>query len=566
MDSQGLAQRSVPAPAPPSQAVWSSRADPLFLTGLAVFAIAAVWAAAPHFIDYDSVQFALALGQHDVRLHHPQPPGYVFDVWLARAVAVLTGDARRALHLVALGLTLAASGALYALTRGAFGRGTARWSAALFLTSPVVLFHALVTKIYPADACAAAVVALLVWWARRDRRLGSLLLAAAVVGLSGGFRPTAMVFALPLLGVLLIERGRREAAWGAVAAAAGAAAWFLPQLAPAGGLASYFELNRDLQAHIAAKSPWRAGGDVLVQHLHRAATVFVFGMGPARLAVLGWSVLRGRSHTPTPAPGLGRGAVAAWIAAPLLFVLSYHFPKSGYALALWPALALGLARLVRHPRALAAAMGFDVAVFFLVPTMQVCCRAPWELEEARRHPPATLVQWDWVPGAWQNVDTWSPRARRIGQHVLGKVDFYFDRSRDFDFGGVITALRVAGLPRPDAWLVGHHATRAACFELPDQPILHADVNRPQPFVLYQQRRGVPVSDTLRVPDSIRWLWLEGDPAMLAFETPAPRVVDLDVPLAHRFTLYEIGPDPLRCVYTPHSVAGSPPARMRFVRG
>ena len=162
-------------------------------------------------------------------------------------------------------------------------------------------------------------------------------------------------------------------------------------------------------------------------------------------------------------------------------------------------------------------MGIDVAIFFLVPTMQICCRAPWELEEARRHPPATLVQWNWVPKVWQSVDLWPPRARRLGQLVLGKVDFHFDRSRDFDFGGAIAALRAAGLPRPDALLVGHHATRAACFELPEQRILHADVNRPQPFVSYLERHGVPVTDTLRVPDAIRWLWLEGDPAVLGFE-------------------------------------------------
>jgi hypothetical protein len=77
---------------------------------------------------------------------------------------------------------------------------------------------------------------------------------------------------------------------------------------------------------------------------------------------------------------------------------------------------------------------------------------------------------------------------------------------------------------------------------------------------------VPVSDTLLVPEDIRWLWLEGDPAMLDFETAPPRTVDLDVPLARRFTLYDLGADPLRCVYTPHSVAGRPPARLWIVRG
>jgi len=530
---------------------------------LAIFAIVSVLASAPSFVDYDSIQFALALEQHDVRLHHPQPPGYVFDVWLARAATAITGEVRGGLHAVAIVFTLVASWSLYALARRAYGRGTARWAAALFLSSPVVIFHALATKIYPADAFAAAFAALLVWRACHGGGLAALVLAAGVVGLLGGLRPTGMVFALPLLVIALVERRRRDVAWAMAAFGAGIVAWFIPQLGPAGGLASYVELNRDLQAHIAAKSPWRQGAGVFQQHVHRVVTVLVFGMGPARLAVLGWSLLRrGGGRTGT---GFGRGAVAAWILPPLLFITTYHFPKSGYALALWPALCLGLSRLVSHRRALVSALVFDVAVFFLLPTMHICCRAWWELREAREHPPATLVQWNWVPPAWLRIDTWSPRAQRAGQLAFGKVDFYFDRSRDYDFGGAIAALRAAGLPRPDALLVGQHATRAACFDLPQQRSLHADINRPQPFVLYKERRGTPVRDTLQVPDSVRWLWLEGDPSVFEFTGAPPRVEPLDVPLARRFTLYDLGSEPVRCRYAPHPVAGRPPAQLCLVR-
>ncbi len=561
MDSIAPAPR--PAPAPRTRAVQSPRVDPLLVAMLAIFAIVSWLASAPHFVDYDSVQFALALEQHDVRLHHPQPPGYIFDVCLARALTAITGDARRGLHVVALLFTLAASGALYGLARRAFGRTTARWAMTLFLTSPVVIFHALVTKIYPADAFAAAIVALLVWRARHGGGLAVLVMVSAIAGLLGGVRPTAMLFALPLLVIALSERPGREVAWAAGAFAAGVAAWFIPQLGPAGGLTNYVELNRDLQAHIAAKSPWKAGAGVFLQHVHRAVTVVVFGMGPARLVVLGWSALQRRTeHAGT---GLGRGAIAAWVVPPLLFIATYHFPKSGYALALWPALSLWLSRFASHRRALTIALGLDVAAFFLVPTMHICCREPWELQEARLQPPATLIPWNWVPRPWLRFDAWPAPAQRAGQLTLGKVDFYFDRSRDYDFGGAIAALRTAGLPRPDAFLVGQHATRAACFDLPQQHILHADVNRPQPFVLYQHRRGEPVRDTLQVPDAVRWLWLEGNPAVLEFDGIPPRIEPLDVPLARRFTLYDLGSAPVRCRYAPHPVAGRPPAQLWLLR-
>jgi hypothetical protein len=562
MDLQEPAPRS--APSPPLHAVQPARADPIFLLVLTIFAVVALVATAPEFIDYDSLQFALALGQHDVRLHHPQPPGYVFTVWLARAATALSGNALQGLHLLALLFTAGAGAAVYALARDAYDRTTARWAAALFLFSPVVLFHAVVTKIYPADACTAAVVALLAWRAGRDPGWKSVAVVAGVIGLSGGVRPTSMLFALPLLLVVLAGRRRRDWWCAVIAGAAGTLAWLLPQLEPAGGLASYFELNRDLQSHIAAKSPLQRGGHALTQHLHRAAIVLLFGAGPARLAVLGWSLVRDRGRSRTHTAGLGRAIVLAWIALPLLFLSLYHFPKSGYALSLWPALSLGLARLARRHRALGIAVALDVGLFFAVPTMHICCRDAWELVEARRHPPATLVSW--IPATWQRFDTWPPGAFRLGQIALGKVDFYFDRTRDFDFGGAMRALRAAGLPRADALLIGQHATRAACFELPEQFLVHADMNRPRPFVQYQNRRGTVLADTLRLPASTRWLWLEGDRGVLAFEPAPPPTIDLEVPLTRRFTLYDLGTGPLHLRYAPHVVAGGAPAHLWIVRG
>lgn len=543
----------------------AARGDAVLVCLLAAFVLAAVWGGAPHLIDYDSAQFALAIGQHDLRLHQPQPPGAYFFVILARAAVFLAGNGYAALRGVAVGLLVAGALVLYALGRRTDDRATARLAVLFFVSSPVVLFHAMTTAVYPADALAAALAALACWSARDGGRR-RLVAAAFCVGTAGGLRPTAIVFALPLLlhTAAHVRPGWRTLGLAASGLVAGVLVWFVPQLAVAGGASAYWEGNRALQAHILAKSPLHAGWAPLVTHTHRALSVLVFGLGAARLAVLLFAARRGPG-------GAGSTFLAAWILPWLAFVLAYHFPKSGYALAVWPALALVLARRARRlaslagRRLLALALAADVGVFFLVPTMQVCCRQDWEIEESAAFDNATLVHWPWVPSAWMRPTQWPPAARRVAQGILGKVDFFFDRTRDFDFGGVLAALDRQGLVRADMLWIGDHATRAACFALPEPLLVHVDANRIAPFVLYSDRRGTPLGEIYDLPAEVRGLLLERQSGTLRFAGTAPPRIELPPPLQKRFAYWQIGTSAVECEFVPRQVAAADSVRLGLRR-
>jgi hypothetical protein len=544
----------------------------------AAFAIVAAWAGAPHLVDYDSAQFALAVGQHDLLLHQPQPPGFVGYVLLARVANGLVGDPYVALRVVAVLLLLAAMVALAALAGALADRATAGWAALFFLTSPVVLFHGLGTAIYPADAFATALVSWLAARAASPRR-SALLLAAFAAGACGALRPTATLFTAPLVGLVAWRSPRRrsDVALASLALAAGVMAWLVPQVLVGGGLQAYVRANRALQEHIVARSPLQGGIEVFGAHLRRTLTVLVFGLGAARLAVLASSRRAWRRAVSIRLPLGGRTFVLAWTLPALLLMLLYHFPKPGYALALWPAACLGLAVVARRVvtgsrgrRAAAVLLGAtaaDVAGFFLVPTMPICCRHAWEIEEARHDPPGSLVAWPWVPRAWLYPTTWPEPLAALGRGALGRVDFFFDRTRDFDFGGVLAALGAAGLPRDDVLLLGHHAARAACYELPAQGVVHADAHRLRPFVRYRARRGAALGDTLAVPPAVRVLLVEGDAETLRFRAGSAggHQRPLHPPLARRFAWFALDGDSLDAVWAPRFAPGAPPVALRLVR-
>jgi hypothetical protein len=551
--------------------------DPWLLAALAAFAGLAALAGAPHLVDFDSAQFALAVSQHDPALHQPQPPGFVLYVWLTQAVARLGpgSDAYAALRLVAVGLLLGAAWCLYALAGSVADRTTARWAVLLLLSSPLVLFHGLTTAVYPAEAFASALAALLyIRVGGEPRRLAAM---AAVAGLLAGLRPTTGLVTVPLL-VLAAWRGRFTRRALAIAAACGAAAllaWFLPELAYAGGSGRWFEMNRMLQSHIRRTSVVVGGWPHAQGTLHRGLDVLVFGVGVARLAV--WLAgLRGRRVGASTGPQRGPGPARldarfalVWTAPLLLFTALYILPKPGYLLALWPPIALGLALRRRNAAALGVAVGLDVALFFGVPTMHLCCRDPAELAEAATPGESTLVQRPWVPAGWMHPLDWPRPLRAAAQVAFGRVDFFFDRTRDFDFGGALQALRRhAGLPRSDTLVLGFHVSRAVCWEIPEQLVLHPDAARAQRFVVYRDRHGTPVEGTWEIPAHVRHLLVERDAGTLRFAPGGGQPLRTEAmprPLGGRFVRHDLGAGPLEARLVLPASLGRRGGELRLVR-
>jgi hypothetical protein len=202
--------------------------------------------------DWDEILFCMAVGDYDVVLHQPHPPGFPFYIFLARLLRPLVVSDFHALQIVTLVAAMLAFPVMFAAAR-AFRLDfvTSFWAALLFAFLPNVWFYGgTAFSDVPAMILFLGTVAAFLFAARsgeaRTYFLASILLAAAVM-----VRPqNAMVALFPwafATYVLLRARRRRDVATGAALTLGlmilgyGAAAW-------ATGFAEYLDaLYRHIQ-------------------------------------------------------------------------------------------------------------------------------------------------------------------------------------------------------------------------------------------------------------------------------------------------------------------------------
>lgn len=538
--------------------------DGVFLAAAAGFVLLGILCGQHTMFDFDSAQFALAVEEHDVLRHQPQPPGFVFYVWGSKALAAFPGvDAFVALRIAAMGLCLAAAAWTWRLALTLAGRTVARLASLLFLASPLVLFHGMITMIYPAEAFVSAVVAHACLRGPR-RGLGGVAGTCLLAGAAGGLRMTAMGLLLPLVVFAVLRDGGWRSARRIVVAflsgAAGVAAWFLPLLRVSGGLEGWLHANALLQEYVRSISFSGRGLEGFGDSLHRLATVAVFGFGVVKLPWILAALGRGSQAAPggggkakpggggeggagpgggpgrdAPQPA-GRGFWILWIGPFLAFALLYHLPKPGYLLGVWPPLSILFSRSLlasrswpRRRLALCAAALLDLGFFFLFPAERFLTPRLWALRQPK---PALEYSLRWV---------------------FGRLDFLHDHAVGARGARAIEALRGEhGFPRPDVFWIGGPLARLGCWTFPGMPILSADSNRPSPYLFYRDRHGQPVSGTLRLVDPVRYVLVEGDGGWItleegAVEGAAPRRLEgIGI-------LYLLGPGPVRIRVQPRSL-------------
>ena len=315
--------------------------------------------------DWDSAQYASAVGHFDVTHGQPQPPGYWLYVLSGRLLHGAFGlGTVRSLVLVAALASAVAVGLTVVAGRDLGGRWVGLAAGAVVAASPFAWFSGSAVATYSFDMLACSLLMVLAWRARPGSWHG--VAAVAALGVLAGFRPS-IIQSFALLALIAVIGSTRH--WGrlALTVLAGAIAvgsWLVPMaLDQSGGLAAWARATRHEAvgaAQITSVLDHAAGG---ATNIGTFAGYTVVALAPlAVLAALGGAVVLARRLGPgrrgsspvaaTPLAVLpggrrawyqGRAAVlGAAILPPVLIVSLVQFAKGGYLLAYLPAAAIAL--------------------------------------------------------------------------------------------------------------------------------------------------------------------------------------------------------------------------------
>jgi len=355
-------------PHPASDLRQSVRRDVLIAVGLALAVIATRFPVRSRRVfNWDAVNFVLAVGHYDVRLHHPHPPGYPVFVAMGRLLMLVIPDANGALVAVAMLLSAGAVAALFWLGKTLYDRPTGIIAALYLLFSVTFWTNGAVALAYASLALFGTLVALFAWRLRAQNRdmapiapmnavLGarySLLLSLAYA-LGGGFRPDLLLFLAPLWIWGHWRTGWRRTITGALVATAVIAGWASPMIALSGGVGAYLKVLRAYTTTdvLQRYSVLENGPRALLVNIRDTATYTgyaLYSLAFPVICALLWLLFRDARRQTTDAdarvssPGLAL-FFALWIAPMLLFYTWVHIGDPGYVFTFVPALLLLAAR------------------------------------------------------------------------------------------------------------------------------------------------------------------------------------------------------------------------------
>lgn len=292
---------------------------------------------------WDSVNFALALDNFDVRLHQPHPPGtFVLYVLSGRVFNLYFDDANKSLVWVSLVATGLAVAIIFLLAAAWADKRQAIIISLVMLTSPLIWFQGEVALSYMPAFFWSSLIVYACMKVERAGRL-SLFVSAFLIGLAGGIRPNTPIFLFPLWLFVLISglRARRYSLRDALAAfgliVAGALIWAIPMIKMSGGLAAYWDtLNWWRQQH--TENSVTTHGITL--RTIRLGVFLCYALGAALLPVIwivlkDWRVLKEKLFNDWRAQ-----ALSLWILPGLAYYIFVHVQQSGHIFTIMPAVIL----------------------------------------------------------------------------------------------------------------------------------------------------------------------------------------------------------------------------------
>ncbi len=206
------------------------RTDPAFSAALFAILATAYALTRSHWLDdWDSVQFALALDDFDLRKHQPHPPGYPVYIAAAKVLRTVVPDAAAALTLLSSLAGAACASLFFLITRRDLDRTTALASTLIMAVSPLFWLQAglALTDMF---GFFFVMLFILLEGTAPTTRAGTIWRAIGcglVAGISIGARPhfTLLILVYWLARTFFIDRSRAPAAVAAAALFAGFLIW-----------------------------------------------------------------------------------------------------------------------------------------------------------------------------------------------------------------------------------------------------------------------------------------------------------------------------------------------------
>jgi hypothetical protein len=290
-------------------------------------------------INWDAVQFALALDRLDLHLHQPHAPGYLLYVMSGRAVNLLVGDPSMSLSLLSVLFSGIAVPLFYVLCRQIFEDvPTAVCATLLMLGSPPTLYYGATGLTYVPEMALAIAVAWAAWNLRSEnskREVRYAVLLGLALGIAGGVRQTGLLLLLPLCAWALWGAPRRAWAAFSLVLTGICTLWLVPLLALSGGLDAYLLENALLGQTVSElTSLVGAGPGGVAYNLYIEGVALVVGLALALVPLGVWALRAVRFSLSSTL----KWFAFWWAVPPLAFFALTHIGQFGYVLLALPPL------------------------------------------------------------------------------------------------------------------------------------------------------------------------------------------------------------------------------------
>ena len=327
---------------------------------------------------WDSAQFALAVGEYNIRISQPHVPGFYLYILAGRLMNLFVGEPHAALVWLSVfaGAWLVSVG--YLLATLMFGRNCGWGTGLILLTSPLTWFHSEIALTTILDSALVVSFVFVCWRAiQRNVTWFQTIVLAALLAAAGGLRQQTAALLVPLWIYVFwgFAQPRARKFFCATVLAAGLSLlWFLPMLKSAGGLGGYLDLLRLKCQFDRSRIAWAGGGVFAlfmdVYCMGRALWVGLWIAAILPLMELAHWVFYEKGAGVVDSYRANRRqlrVLGLWIAPMLLFGLLMYVERPGHALNLFPAVViLASLGLVRFSRQLVIARSWGLYVVFAI--------------------------------------------------------------------------------------------------------------------------------------------------------------------------------------------------------